>query len=258
MAPIYLPYIPFVKRMPDLGMGLSVFGSWQSGVSNDILEFDWYHRWSVSASDEIEGRTHVPMVWSPRDTQSARAIRKSASGEFFFLGNEPERADQSNTSVEESMPFWGLWKDHRRWAGPGILVSGQGKRWFREWAHRCREDGIDPPAIHVHIYTKCYSPDHWMAEVDKVRGWLHYEDWGNKPLYISETCNYTAPGREQFTVMEGMRAALDQDIIHGAAWFAPNTKGQESFEPRWGFSDLFDDEGELTEAGKAWNRIVRR
>lgn len=172
-----------------LGLGVP----WQNGETNPTYYRDtlrllvpphWYN-WKADALQ----RDYTPMVWACKHSawftaqiERAQAWRNEYS--FYFIGNEPERPEQSNTSPHEfaaAMQTW-LALVGGQWAGPGVLWGDPGRAWLAEYL---RIGGPLPDVWAIHIYGST-TVQGWLDQYTDAAIWLDRRV-SVRPIWVTET-----------------------------------------------------------------------
>lgn len=254
-----------VRTIPQgLGVGLP----WQNytGVNAaslddtlTTLDPDWWYDWKFG---QMGRGGYFPMLWAcDRTTAAQRATFNQAVAaaqtdpeRLWFLGNEPERSDQSNTTVHA---FGAAAKEFRRRlpttpiALPGVMVNDAGMYWLAGYHLLCQQGrAIVPDYIHVHIYADVW--ENWRDQLNRIRDWARDAGWPDL-LLVTETA-YGGPSEVSaaatagnLAIMQRVKAALKVGDARAVAWMSSRWKDW----PGPG-SDLLKADGTLSTVGEAF------
>ncbi|KKN74828.1 hypothetical protein LCGC14_0387210 [marine sediment metagenome] len=236
----------------DLPSGLAVGIPWQRAVNDPswyvhaltMLEPNWFYNWKYDLCGQFDN--FVPMIWRMNLEWLARALPtiKQYSTHLWLLGNEPERAEQSDTPPEV---FAETVRELKRQTGswvvpiaiPGVLhdyMSG-GKNWTQAYLDA---GGPLPDYWHIHLY----EPNAMMIH-SRIGSWK--KKFGDGiPIIVSEVASWRRDDNRPQEVMSAIRQALAKGDIHAAAWFSAY------YETDMAFSSLLTAAGKLTELGEAF------
>lgn len=234
--------------------GFGVGAPWQNAVGHS----DYYNRmlgvlrppvWANWLYDRVDYiyPSYLPQVWAMRiDDNSNRAITQSQYGpRLWLLGNEPERADQSNVAPETAAIFSRLWAEHAKgeWAAPGVLLGlPEAYQWLDAYLEA---DGAIPNIWHVHMYA--WTAHHWDEMLGQFQSWLRANGL-DRAIIVSETASWDNTLPAQMDIMDRVRAAIGQGNIIAAMWFS-------SDYPSWRHTSLYVN-GELTELGRHYRGLT--
>jgi hypothetical protein len=251
--------------MSNMPVGLGCGIPWQNHEVNAAvldnalatLSPSWFYDWK-------HGQMHRPgyhgMLWAcDRTTYEQRvafnaavAAAKSKPERLFFLGNEPERVDQSQTTV---WAFGAAAKEFRRrvpnvpLALPGIMINDAGLYWMAGY-HVLVGMGkaLVPDFWHVHNYA--WTTEQWENNLERFQRWTR--DAGMvRPIIVSETAGAMGgyptmtSDATNLLLMERVKAALRAGDIQAAAWMS-------SMWHAWPgpASDLLRADGRVTSLGR--------
>jgi hypothetical protein len=199
------------------------------------LQPDWWYNWKWDQVGKWDN--YYPMIWRCDMEWVARALPavKANADRMWLLGNEPERADQSNTdphtfaaAVDALRHAVGSWAVPI--ALPGILWNDHGQAWLREYLEA---GGAKPDAWHFHVY--CSTAGQVSSMVDHM-----IAVYGDRPIIISEVAGAVDGANED--VMRGVRNVLADGRIQAAAWFS-------AYYDKWEAPSLLTESGKLTRLG---------
>ncbi len=207
------------------------------------LGVDWYYTWSVRPLAEVDEVRFIPLIWGPRSADQLPVVCPRRC-ESLFAMNEPDRADQSNLSVEEAVetaneirPF------------TGSLIGINASRALGPWARSfyAVSDGTTArmDAIAIHWYGHGDAED-FLAYVRSAHAYYR------RPIWVTEFAVYDPPDGDTRLVERFMReavAGLEQmDFVAGYAWFGTPRPNNSDLQD----AALFTIEGELTALGQLY------
>lgn len=249
-AAALLPHAEVEKPvLTGLGVGLP----WQHAEADEdyyqralgTLMPPWWYSWKFDAIDFIFP-PFLPMVWAMKaDGAANQAVTAAGYGpRLWLLGNEPERADQSNTSPETAALFSLWWRGTAQgeWAGPGVLI---GLPAAYDWLDAyLAAGGAIPDAWAVHNYG--WTADQWDNNLGPFLLWMQRRGVA-KPVIVTECASWDRSLPAQQAIMRRVRTAIEQGNIQAACWYS----SRDPFGPFRG-ADLLTAEGELTPLGEQY------
>lgn len=171
-----------------LGIGIPwQLNDYHPGAYDRVLDMLRPPAWYDWTTNRLGDAGYTPTVWQAKlgPWFSAQIERAQAGPRvLYLLGNEPERAEQSNTTPHEFAQAVRTWQAlvGGRWAGPGILWGDGGRKWLAEYL---RIGGPPPTVWTIHIYGS-----------ETARGWDdQYQDarrflgtlGAERPIWVTET-----------------------------------------------------------------------
>ncbi len=212
------------------------------------LKPSWYYNWGPKPTVGIEDIPFTPMIWSAKNAKDKSLVNSFISyNKQELLGfNEPDRADQSNMTVDEAIDLWsGLVNTRRRIGSPATssnaTVAGG---WFDLFMQR--NPKVDFIAIHWYASPK---PDSLLNIVDT----LHSKY--NLPIWITEfaVADWKIPNKYTTNqVADFMKQIIPElekrEYVEKYSW-----KTRTISDPNMGSSSLFYDDGSLTDLGKLYS-----
>lgn len=203
------------------------------------LQAHWYYNWGPSGphSERVE---FVPMVKGKWHINPGvlGSIKKSGAKTILCL-NEPERADQGNTTVEEALDLWPqLMATGLRLSSPAPSSDGKGMEWlarFMEQAEK-RKLRIDFMALHCYRTADPKDLENWLDGIHKKY---------RRPIWLTEYSGmYSQGDRERFA--ERSFTILSRlHFVGRYSYFTPSPgKPASLYVDKWG--------GELTPLGKKY------
>ncbi|MBN2700261.1 MAG: hypothetical protein JXR29_02280 [Methylothermaceae bacterium] len=231
------------------GVGLADL---KAGERLAALHVAWYYTWKPYPIEGVSKEEFVPMIWGGRqlDKQMA-ALRARGKVPVLLAINEPNKPDQANMSVAETV---------RRWPEIEALAdrisspapAGVLGRWFQKFHRLAQDRGLRFDFLAVHLYGPP-DPRKFLTKIDAI-----HEKY-DMPIWITEfaVADWRAKrkGSNRYSeakVLEFMQQVLPElekrPYIERYAWFGA---GQRSLtrEPVY-TSRLFEKDGALTALGR--------
>jgi len=206
-----------------------------------ILNPEWWHDWKFG---QIGRPGYFPSLWRCSRTTTAYiaefnlavAAAKTNPDILWFLGNEPERRDQSNTGVHT---FTRAVKAFRKAlpgtpiALPGVMVTDRpndpGMYWLAGYNKLVQAEPektrhlLIPDYIHYHNYA--YVWEEWRNNHDRVRSWARAAGWPDL-MIVTEAA--WAGGGEQtmqsdlgnLSILDRVKRAIKVSDIRAGAWMS--------------------------------------
>jgi len=217
------------------GVGVDVKHSY-SADQLQALNVSWYYNWSPKANIPTQAQ-FVPMFWN------ARRLNEHIDGDYVLGYNEPDHKDQANITVEDALASWPNLASKAGYVGsPGVAGNPVKGDWLPRFM------AADPKVdfITVHWY-KGIDPKRFIRDMEEVH------DRYGKPLWVTEfspqTISSSRREPDKYT-----QEQVDGFISEVIQWME-STSWVERYawhDSRTGTSALFDENGELTETGKAY------
>ncbi len=205
----------------------------------DRLRPAWWHNWKYGRLN-MDG--YIPMLWrcNVDAVNTALPSVQRQPGRLWLLGNEPERADQSDTppgSFAEGVRRFRHMTEPLgvRFALPGILwdVFDHGRAWLNDYL---AAGGPLPDCWHIHLYD--YRGQAWTK---RLHGALEYlAGLRDLPVIVTECASWSA--QTNADVLQAVRQALRAGNIQAAAWFS-------AYDELWEAPSLLTENGKLTKLG---------
>ena len=203
------------------------------------LQAHWYYNWGPSGphSERVE---FVPMVKGKWHINPGvlGSIKKSGAKTILCL-NEPERADQGNTTVEEALDLWPqLMATGLRLSSPAPSSDGKGMAWlarFMEQAEK-RKLRIDFMALHCYRTADPKDLENWLDGIHKKY---------RRPIWLTEYSGMYSPGDRERFAERSFTILSRLHYIERFSYFTPSPgKPASLYVDKWG--------GELTPLGKKY------
>lgn len=203
-----------------LGLGIA----WQhaeqdAGYYDRVLKATGARRWYNWKHDALGSAGYVPMLWKCRPGagfDKALAAARAAPRQTWLLGNEPERADQSDTPAPEfaaAAQEWARAMGRSFTALPGILWGDAGRAWLDEYL--AVPNRIKPGAWTVHIYG-ADTPEAWDAQYAHAQNWFRAR-YLYQPVWVTET-NARGDADAQARLLRHLHARSRRGLV--AYWYA--------------------------------------
>jgi hypothetical protein len=210
------------------------------------LGASWYYNWTAapSCSDEAE---FVPMI-SGKNEKSPGAVESAltdiaAAGYTTVLGfNEPNKADQSNLTVDQVLALWPAITSN-----PGVrvgspAVSADARSWFDDFMQRASSAGLRVDFVAIHWYG-------WNAgscdNANELENHIVWAEGFGLPIWITEwgCMNQSNPSTEVVENFFPQALAMFEDhpMLERYAWY-----------PWLTYNNLVDEAHALTPLGAAF------
>ncbi len=170
----------------------------KKGLSGDAAEAKkfnahWYYNWGPHGKSS-DGLEFVPMV-KRKDQVTPKVLNDiKASGAKTILGfNEPERADQGNTTVEEALNLWPkLVETGLRLGSPAPSSDDRGMAWLNQFMQGVAKRKLRVDFIAVHWYRSS-NPKEFEDFLKELNRKYH------RPVWITEfNAQYSGGDRDRF------------------------------------------------------------
>lgn len=206
-------------------------GTWnfsENGVALKEVNAAWYHNWSASPAQGVNGVEFVPMIWGANSVTAGNLNRAKASGKVLLGFNEPDFASQANMSVERALDLWPqLQATGLRLGSPAVATGGATPGgWLDGFMSGARQRGYRVDFIALHWYGSDFS----AAAVDHLASYLKaVHDRYNLPIWLTEYAlikfgggGATYPSAaQQVAFVNGSTAMLARlSYVERYAWFA--------------------------------------
>ena len=232
---------------------LGISHPWQAKelgyLSWDKVRFDFPRISAYDHKSNAYGGSYIPLVWKP-----AGGL---VSAEFALVGNEPEWPGQTDMEAEafvKRLPAGNI-------AIPGTRIDHpSGIEWLYRMSMHLQEL---PAAWHVHLHYAEDAPTWLWIWQEFKRGW--YAEHGHGlPVIISETCG------TEFMSASGLRLLMrtiadtvrNDPVLVSVFWYCTkqyflerDDNGKRRMKPYWPHCWLYDEYGELTQAGRDWRAL---
>jgi hypothetical protein len=205
----------------------------------EALQAHWYYNWGPHGprSERVE---FVPMVKGKWHINAGVLSSIKASGAKTILClNEPERADQGNTTVEEALDLWPkLMETGLRLSSPAPSSDAKGMEWLSRFMEGVEKRKLRVDFLALHCYRTADPKDleNWLDSMHKKY---------RRPIWLTEYSGmYSGGDRERFaersfTILKRLR------FVERFSYFTPSPGKPASFYvDKWG--------GELTPLGKKY------
>jgi hypothetical protein len=220
------------------------------------LNVSWFYQWKAEmTAGAPEAVEFVPMVFG-KPNSIASSVEyvlgaKKTAGFNYLLGyNEPDKADQSNMTVEAALDTWPQLMS----AGLPLISPAPANpegEWLEAFMAGAKQRGFRVDFIAIHSYGGP-SAAAFLEKLERVHRkydlplWITefaVGDWEAKAVAENR---HSAKSIKDF--MQAVLPKLDRlKYVHRYAWFSASPT-----DPHLGTSALFNDDGSLTELGEVY------
>lgn len=223
------------QAQPKKGVGLSESAGLGDRHLQD-LQVSWYYNWGPQSAVQSSAQ-FVPMVFS------ARSIRADIQGPVVLGFNEPDNTKQSNMTVPEALRQW------PRVIGKAPRVGSPAMA-----GNPVRGDWL--PAFMQGQPKVDFMTLHWYKGADAakfIRDVQALCEAYNKPVWVTEYAPQTA-AQGQESPDKYSQAQVNQFIRETVSWMntSPCVERFAWHDAKRGTSALFDEQGQLTDTGRAY------
>lgn len=201
----------------------------------------WYYTW-WAGGDGSKDAKFVPMVKRGSDVANLGAIERMQGIDHVLGYNEPERADQGNTTLEKGLELWPKLaalaeKKNLRLGSPAPSSDGKGMKWFEDFMKEAKRRKLKVDFIAVHWY-RSRDPDAFEAFVKDLAK-TH-----RLPVWITEYNGWSGTERENHNFLKKTLRFMERSKdVERYAYFEPG-KGKDH--------SLFKKDGELSRMGELY------
>lgn len=180
----------------------------ESPVMAQDMNGSWYYNWSSAPDVRVKDNlTFVPMIWG--DYEQGKAWLADETNQIYgtVLGyNEPDRADQSNLSVQTAAENQQLFTDSGlRVGAPAVSYPPSWNNlWFQEYSESIDMDDVDFIPLHCYLDWADGNADRLLEAIDET-----YERY-QKPIWITEFA--IARWDENYPCFNGQDAQKNQEV----------------------------------------------
>ena len=231
-------------------------------VNADHWNVSWYYNWALSKHNytSFQKLQFVPMFWTTAPTDKHQAeVLKLRGYKYVLAFNEPDRADQSNMSVDDAV------NGMKSILNQGLIVGSPAasvwpsasEEWFQPFMKKMKQEKMDDDMafLALHHYWNWHTKEGaeaFLKIVDET--WEMYK----KPIWITEFALSGVPAWTKQTrqsAIDYMKIVLPEldkrDYVERYAWF--------SFEPtdyKNGGSSLINSyKGKITQLGYEYQKL---
>ena len=207
------------------------------------LNPSWYYNWGSKPIPSISTIPYVPMQWGSHSIVPG-------TPEILLGFNEPDGAHQSNVTPAQAASLWTPLPNGLN-GSPATAENPVTGTWLSEFLAQTPKPKVD--FICVHWYGPCRASS-FLNFVDSV-----WEKFG-LPIWITEfavadwnaTTRSTKYSTDQVVkfINDVLPALDDRPYVQRYAWKTRNTEDVNMW-----FSALFNDDGTLTDVGKAYSKF---
>ena len=200
------------------------------------LRVGWFYNWGTETTAQTSV-PFVPMVFSEKK------LKTKISGNFVLGFNEPDNEKQANLSAKEALAHWPTIAAKARVVGGPAMAGNPLKS---EWLEEFMKARPKVDFITVHWYKGADSR-HFIKDLTEIHAKF------GKPIWVTEFAPQTAASSkadpEKFSP-----AQVAQFVAETTRWMdmTPWVQRYAWHDSRVGTSALFDADGKLTVAGKAY------
>ncbi len=201
------------------------------------LKAHWHYNWWTNGKSS-HGLEFVPMVKGKKQVNDTvlKAIKSNGAKVILCL-NEPERASQGDTTVEEALNLWPkLMKTGLRLGSPAPSSDAAGMAWLDTFMQGVEKKKLRVDFIALHWYRSS-DPDKFEEFLKEIH------DKYKRPIWVTEfNSQYSKGDRDQFAA-QAFKICDRLDFVERYSYFT--TKPGEP-------GSLWKDGGhkELTPLGK--------
>ncbi len=232
------PRVPDKRDASPLKRGVGLAERHGYGVRHlEDLHVGWYYNWGPKTALKTKAE-FVPMAFGKR------AIAAPFRGEIVLGFNEPDHPKQANLTVKEALDAW---PDVMRQVKSVGSPSVAGNPVTGDWLPMFMNGNPKVDFITIHWY-KGANPEKFIEDMKAII------DKYKKPLWVTEFAPQTmadsVKNPKKFTQDE-----VNRFIAETTRWMekTPIIKRYAWHDSRSGTSALFDEQGKLTETGKAYS-----
>ena len=231
-------------------------------VNADHWNVSWYYNWALSKHNytSFQKLHFVPMFWTTAPTDKDQAeVLKLRGYKYVLAFNEPDRADQSNMSVDDAV------SGMKSILNQGLIVGSPAasvwpsasEEWFQPFMKKMKQEKMDDDMafLVLHHYWNWHTKEGaeaFLKIIDET--WEMYK----KPIWITEFALSGVPAWTKQTrqsAIDYMKIVLPEldkrDYVERYAWF--------SFEPtdyKNGGSSLINSyKGKITQLGYEYQKL---
>ena len=240
-----------------IGFGVGLPGETQQegilhhGKMLDMLKASWWYDWMDLVPED---RRYVPMVrrlW--RDNFSdAFVLGQRDRTRYWFMGNEPDRKDQDDTTPEQFAKNMKAWQANvgSHIAVPGVLIDDGGIAWLDEFLRFSRL----PVNMRWHIHIYANDGLEWTQKWKRFQRWM-VDNRFHSPVVVSETASMSTTVGNQLEVMTTAYNTLRSNKwLVGVGWFSAH---YSTFRREYERTDLFNKRGVITVLGE-WFQVFAK
>lgn len=201
----------------------------------------WYYTWWHGGKVAVDAE-YVPMIKRGSDVGNLGAV-KGMEGIGAVLGfNEPERADQGNTTLDDAIRLWPRLVElaeekNLRLGSPAPSSDDKGMAWLGEFMRRAKREKLRVDFIAIHWYRSRDADAFadWLKEIDR--------EW-RLPIWLTEFNGWSGTERENHAFLRSALRTLDRSkSVERYAYFDPG-KGKAH--------SLFQADGSLSRMGELY------
>lgn len=196
------------------------------------LKAHWYYDWWTNGKSS-PGLEFVPMVKGKGQVNDNVLNDIKASGAKVILClNEPERASQGDTTVEEALKLWPtLMKTGLRLSSPAPSSDGPGMAWLDSFMQgvKKRKLRVDFIAIHWYRSSNPKQFEDFLAE-------LHHKY--HRPIWVTEFNSQYSKGDRDHFASQAFKICEKLKFVERYCYFSTNAGQSGSLFKEGGHSEL--------------------
>lgn len=219
---LFLLIVAVAAPVPSQAQTASLKKGWGGDVATAAkFNAHWYYNWGPHGKSS-EGLEFIPMVKGKHHVTPEILQAIKSSGTKILLGfNEPERASQGNTTVEEALELWPqLMETGLRLGSPAPSSDGGGMAWldrFMEGVAK-RKLRVDFMAIHWYRSADPRQFEDFLKELNRKY---------RRPVWVTEfNAQYSGGDRDRFA-SQGFKICERLKSVERYSYFSakPGTPG---------------------------------
>lgn len=232
--------MPAFAASPKLG--------WAGGSAGDhnASNASWYYRWWHTIPDDASGSLaeFIPLIKYPNNIQAKVNLVAGLDGvDTLLVLNEPEREDQSDTTVQEALDLWPTVQStlpNHKLVSPSPSDTADGLAWLDSFMGtvESRNANVDPnddlrvDAVAFHWYGAS-SPNATAAANNFLSRVDFYHQRYNRPLWVTEFAMHDWEQNDPTEAMIQANADFLEIVIPALE--------SRSFVERYSYYNWFDD-----------------
>ncbi|TWT47842.1 glycosyl hydrolase [Botrimarina hoheduenensis] len=217
-----------------------------SALDHNASNASWYYRWWHTIPSDASGTLSefIPLIKYPNNIQTkVSSVAALPNVDTLLVLNEPERPDQSNTTVMEALDIWPVVQaglPTHKLVSPGVSDNAAGIDWLTDFMNEVElrnananpADDLRVDAIAFHWYGAS-SPN----AVSAANSFLNRVDWYhtqfNRPVWITEFAMHDWEENDPTQAMIEANAQFLSIVI-------PELESR-SYVERYSYYNWFDD-----------------
>lgn len=235
----------------------------KKGFVNNIVDninsvnAKWYYNWGYSNENmsSIDKINFTPMIWGLKSLPNVENLQVDIPGyDNVLLGfNEPDGIHQSNISVLTAIKNWPqLISTNRRLGSPATAGNPiESNSWLSEFMAQAKVFNYPVDFICIHWYAPPNAVS-FLKEIDTIYQMYQLPIWITEFSPADWKASTTSPTKyTQQDAINFMNIVIPElekrSYVERYTWKTRTTE-----DLNLGFAALFNDDGTLTEVGKAY------